>query len=320
RHAGGPLGCDLLERVQQNVPALPQQNGDGTEDKRDGRDNGGLRNRFALEPVEEDESHRHNRRDRKRKKGEGRSDLHRSAPGETALCANETYVILASAWRIRSKHTSRPSTAMVSNNGGAFFLPHTCTRIGWNIGPAFTPSSAAAPRSACSSASCVNSTPGSSSSAFSSTRRASAASPVDSPFLGGISSVGSYAGSSFTKKKSAAPTPSRSSFIRSWISGVTSSSFSARASKPASAKNGPSRPASSAGSSARRCSAFSQTALASNGSSSVKFTTALARFTPSSVKSCVSSSILRNSRSFLGDHPSRQRKLMNAWGRKPASR
>jgi hypothetical protein len=29
---------------------------------------------------------------------------------------------------------------------------------------------------------------------------------------------------------------------------------------------------------------------------------------------------VRNSRSFLGDQPSRQRKLMKAWGRKPASR
>ena len=32
------------------------------------------------------------------------------------------------------------------------------------------------------------------------------------------------------------------------------------------------------------------------------------------------SSRVRNSRSFLGDQPSRQRKLMKAWGRKPASR
>jgi hypothetical protein len=29
---------------------------------------------------------------------------------------------------------------------------------------------------------------------------------------------------------------------------------------------------------------------------------------------------VRNSRSFLGDQPSRQRKLTKAWGRKPASR
>ena len=51
---------------------------------------------------------------------------------------------------------------------------------------------------------------------------------------------------------------------------------------------------------ARMCSALSQTALGSKGSSSVKLTTALARLTPSSVKAAVSSSRVRNSRSFFG--------------------
>ena len=32
---------------------------------------------------------------------------------------------LASAWRTRARQTSRPSTAMVSNSGGAFLRPHT---------------------------------------------------------------------------------------------------------------------------------------------------------------------------------------------------
>ena len=60
--------------------------------------------------------------------------------------------------------------------------------------------------------------------------------------------------------------------------------------------------------------------LGVEGSSSVKLMTALARLTPSRVKAAVSSSSVRNSRSSLGDQPSRQRKLMKAWGRKPASR
>ena len=68
------------------------------------------------------------------------------------------------------------------------------------------------------------------------------------------------------------------------------------------------------------CSAFSQSALASKGSSSVKLTTALARLMPSRVKSPTVSSRDNFSRSFFGDQPSRQRKLMYACGRKPASR
>ena len=75
---------------------------------------------------------------------------------------------------------------------------------------------------------------------------------------------------------------------------------------------------------ARMCSALRWTALGSNGVSRShlleKLTTALARLTPSRVKAPASSSSVRNSRSFLGDQPSRQRKLMKAWGRKPASR
>ena len=55
----------------------------------------------------------------------------------------------------------------------------------------------------------------------------------------------------------------------------------------------------------------------SNGSSSVKLMTALARLTSSRVKAAVSSSRVRNSRSFLGDQPSRQRKLMKAWAGSP---
>ena len=60
--------------------------------------------------------------------------------------------------------------------------------------------------------------------------------------------------------------------------------------------------------------------LGIEGSSSVKFTTALERLTFSRVKAAVSSSRVRNSRSSLGDQPRRQRKLMKASGRKPASR
>ena len=44
----------------------------------------------------------------------------------------------------------------------------------------------------------------------------------------------------------------------------------------------------------------------------MKLTTALARLTPSRVKAEVSSGRVRKSRSFLGDQPSRQRKLTNA--------
>ena len=82
-------------------------------------------------------------------------------------------------------------------------------------------------------------------------------------------------------------------------------------------RRAPARSLSSSTGSARMCSAFSQTALGSKGSSSVKLTTALERLTPSSVKASVSSSSVMNSRSFLGDQPSRHRKLMNACGRKP---
>src|SRR5581483_10593567 len=58
---------------------------------------------------------------------------------------------LATVWMARSMRcrvTSRPSTARVSNNGGAFLRPHTATRTGWNIWPALIPSSWAAERSA----------------------------------------------------------------------------------------------------------------------------------------------------------------------------
>ena len=56
------------------------------------------------------------------------------------------------------------------------------------------------------------------------------------------------------------------------------------------------------------------------GRASVKLMTALARLTFSRVKSEVSSAMVRNSRSFFWDQPRRQRKLMKALGRKPASR
>src|SRR6266568_1010845 len=55
------------------------------------------------------------------------------------------------AWAMRSRQTSRPSTSMVSKSGGAFLRPQTATRMGWNIGPAFTPRRSAAPRRADSS-------------------------------------------------------------------------------------------------------------------------------------------------------------------------
>ncbi len=56
--------------------------------------------------------------------------------------------------------------------------------------------------------------------------------------LRGISSGGSYGGSSGTKKKSAAETASRSSLMRSRMSGVTARSFSGEAWKPACSKKG----------------------------------------------------------------------------------
>jgi hypothetical protein len=39
----------------------------------------------------------------------------------------ETYHTRVKAARIRSRQTSRPSTAILSNNGGAFLRPHTAT-------------------------------------------------------------------------------------------------------------------------------------------------------------------------------------------------
>src|SRR5579863_71738 len=49
---------------------------------------------------------------------------------------------------IRASVASFPSTSSVSKSGGAFLRPQTATRMGWNICPAFTPSSCAAARNA----------------------------------------------------------------------------------------------------------------------------------------------------------------------------
>ena len=70
----------------------------------------------------------------------------------------------------------------------------------------------------------------------------------------------------------------------------------------------------------RKCCEFSQSALGSIGSSSVKFTTALARLMPSNENASISSWRDSCSRLSFGDQPSRHRKLTNACGRKPASR
>src|SRR5271157_5787664 len=85
--------------------------------------------------------------------------------------------ILGIACAIRASVVSRPSTSSVSNNGGAFLRPQTATRMGWNICPAFRPSSCAAARRAWSSGSCLNSTFASTACAFWRTFSAMAASP-----------------------------------------------------------------------------------------------------------------------------------------------
>ena len=108
--------------------------------------------------------------------------------------------------------------------------------------------------------------------------------------------------------------------MRSRISGVTASSFSGEACNPACLRNGSISWLSSSVGNARKCSALSQIALGSKGSASVKFTTALARLIFSSVNASRISTTGINSRSFFGDHPSRQRKLIKACGRNPASR
>src|SRR5882724_762663 len=65
---------------------------------------------------------------------------------------------------------------------------------------------------------------------------------------------------------------------------------------------------------------LSQTALGSNGSASVKFTTAFDLLMPSKENASISSWRDIFSRSSFGDQPNRHRKLMKAWGKKPASR
>src|SRR6266481_4792311 len=65
---------------------------------------------------------------------------------------------------------------------------------------------------------------------------------------------------------------------------------------------------------------LSHTALGSNGSCSVKLTTAFDLLTPSKENTSINSWRDIFSRSSFGDHPSRHKKLMNACGTKPASR
>src|SRR5579872_5053622 len=65
---------------------------------------------------------------------------------------------------------------------------------------------------------------------------------------------------------------------------------------------------------------LSQTALGSNGSASVKFTTAFDLLMPSNENASINSWRDIFSRSSLGDQPSRHTKLTKACGRKPASR
>src|SRR5262249_6234372 len=42
-------------------------------------------------------------------------------------------LIFSTAWRMRTRHVSRPSTSSVPNSGGAVLRPQTATRIGSNI-------------------------------------------------------------------------------------------------------------------------------------------------------------------------------------------
>src|SRR5690348_6584296 len=65
---------------------------------------------------------------------------------------------------------------------------------------------------------------------------------------------------------------------------------------------------------------FSQTALGSNGSCSVKLTTAFDLLIPSKENASINSWRDIFSRSSFGDQPSRHRKLINACGRNPPSR
>src|SRR5471030_1452003 len=108
--------------------------------------------------------------------------------------------------------------------------------------------------------------------------------------------------------------------MRSRISGVIFSILPWSTVKPAASTMGSKYPASSSTGRVRMWSELSQTALGSNGSSSLKLTTALLRLMPAKLKASTISWRVKRSRSSLGDHPSRLMKLMKACGRKPASR
>ena len=218
---------------------------------------------------------------------------------------------------MRARLVSLPSASRVPNSGGAVLRPHTATRMGWNIWPALMPSSSAASRRAASSASWVNSVPRQDvARAF----RGRAAPWRHRLFAGSVRRYRKAASSS-AKKKSPTVSTSRSRPMRSRISGVICAIFSGshrnrRRARTAAGVRGEFVDRHARGS----CSALSQTALGSNGSSSVKLTTALWRWMPSreNARSVPGASAVRGrpwATSPAGRGNSRRRA-----GRKPASR
>ena len=171
---------------------------------------------------------------------------------------------------IRFRQVSRPSTSSVSNKGGAFFLPHTATRMGWNIWPGFDFQLLRHRR-----AGRHRERRGVKSAVAKKFARALQARPA--PGRGRPSAESAQrdrtAGVRRKRRNRRPCSTSRNSLMRSWISGAICLHLR-RCPRPAHEGHQLLRQLFYRQAS-RICSAFSHTALGSNGSASVKFTTAL---------------------------------------------